>query len=176
MIPPRTPTRTVRPASVSAPLVLPASLWISPFRGLVGSLCIVRFLSTPVYPESPRPVTRGPKSFGLGLPHVPDRAAVLLGDLLDGELRRRDDRAPVRAVARIPRPPHREVAAAPVAGHLHAGDVREPGPRRLQQRRDGRARDVLAGLALPGMAAGKNRRQPVTAVSAKANLEHRGAG
>src|SRR5947209_6740642 len=178
MMPPSTPTRTVRPVSVLfAPPLPPVPLWISPFKGLVVSLLIVRFLSTRVYPILPAGITRLARLFArsrpLRLAHEPDRAAVLLGDLLDRELGGRDDRAHVLAVAGFLGPAHQQVAAAPVAGHRHAGDVGQTDPGRLQQRRNRGAGDVLTRLALPRVAAGKNGGQPVAAVPAKTNLEHR---
>src|SRR5438270_789019 len=88
-----------RAASRVAPPAPPVPLWISPFKGLVVSLLIVRFLSTRVYPILPAGITRLARLFArsrpLRLAHEPDRAAVLLGDLLDRELGRRDDRAHV---------------------------------------------------------------------------------
>src|SRR6202011_4814084 len=100
------PTRTVRPASELA-AASPVLLWSSPLRGLVVS-CIVGFLSTPVYPESPSAL----RAVRFGFANAADRAAVLLGDLLDRELGGRDDRADVVAVARVLGPAHQEVAGA----------------------------------------------------------------
>src|ERR1035437_2079315 len=168
MIPPRTPIRTVRPASVlPAPLELPVPLWISPFKGVVASLLIVRFLSTPLYPDSPARLL-----LSLRFAHVPHEAAILLGDLLDREFGGRYDGMNVGAIARVLGPAHQQVTAAAVAGDGDPGDVGQPHPSRLKERRDRGACDVLTGVALSRVAAGKNRGQPVSAVPAKTNLDH----
>src|ERR1700688_1512141 len=107
MIPPSTPTRTVRPASGDGAWLLLG--WSSPFGDLVASV-IVRILSTRVYPGSAGRLRRAGAG-GFFLADEADRAAVLLGDLLDRDLGRRDDRVDVGTVACIGRPAHREVAA-----------------------------------------------------------------
>src|ERR1700680_1090822 len=132
MIPPRTPTRTVRPASVDLPLFGPSGGWSSPFGERVASSVIVRFLSTRVYPGSARRLRRF--RFRFVFAHGANSAPILLGDLFDRQFRGGDDGPGVLAAAGVFRPVHGEVAALAATGDLDMGDVAQAHPSGLEQR------------------------------------------
>ena len=94
------------------------------------------------------------------------------GDLRDGELRGRDDGTQSGKIAALLRPAQTKSAGALASFELDAGVLLEPEARRLQDRRNRRADDVLTVVREIGVAARGNARKTIAFVPVESDLEH----
>jgi hypothetical protein len=108
----------------------------------------------------------------LGLAHNAHVHRKLPSKLRDGEFRGSDNRLHVVPITRRVRNGEEHLRVGAVGGGGPPGLRGESELRRLQDRGRRGADDVVPSDAGLGVTPGKNRRQPLPAVSTKTNLEH----